>query len=113
MFHRVLGKQSSYTRWYGRGRICGPSGLSNNVTEVGIELGVTGSRLDKGATLVATSPEEETGQTRGARPSEAIARKRPRPSSFGPNRLRKNPFGLSFRGVRHSHWRTTRNLALR
>jgi hypothetical protein len=28
------------------------------------------------------------------------------------NSLRKNAFGLSFRGVRHSYWRTTRNLAL-
>ena len=34
-------------------------------------------------------------------------------SSAGLNRLRKNPFDLSFRGVRHSYWRTTRNLALR
>jgi len=31
---------------------------------------------------------------------------------LAPIKLGENPFGLSFRGVRHFYWRTTRNLAL-
>jgi hypothetical protein len=77
-------------------------GFLNDVKKVGIGLGgVTGSLLDKGAALAATSAlaRRQGRRTRSARPSEAIARKRPCASSFGLNRLRKNPFGLSFRGV--------------
>jgi len=63
-------------------------------------VGVTGSLLDKQAALAATSPQGEPGQTHQKR--EAVRSNRSlaaRPSSFGLNRLRKNLFGLSFRGV--------------
>ncbi len=44
-------------------------GFLNDVTEVGIGLGVTASLLHKGADLAAPSPQKEAGQTHQKRES--------------------------------------------